>query len=151
MSLILALFGLAQLPINVAGLLLILLAFGLFVAEAFIVSHGALAAGGVVSLAFGGLLLFDTDSEAFEVSVPIVIFTAALLGSFFVWVIEQGGPDAPPQVHTGVGGADRRARRGALALDPTARLRAGRSVARADAIGRPGARAAESSCDPSTA
>ena len=44
-SLILALFGLAQLPINVAGLLLILLAFGLFVAEAFIVSHGALAAG----------------------------------------------------------------------------------------------------------
>ena len=42
-SLIMALFGLAQLPINVAGLLLILLAFGLFVAEAFIVSHGALA------------------------------------------------------------------------------------------------------------
>ena len=75
-SLILALFGLAQLPINVAGLLLILLAFGLFVAEAFIVSHGALAAGGIVSLVFGGLLLFDTDSDAFEISVPVVIFTA---------------------------------------------------------------------------
>src|SRR5205807_2426775 len=45
-ALILSLYGLAQLPINVAGLLLILLAFGLFVAEAFIVSHGALAAGG---------------------------------------------------------------------------------------------------------
>ncbi len=43
-SLILAFFGLAQLPINVAGLMLILLAFGLFVAEAFIVSHGALGA-----------------------------------------------------------------------------------------------------------
>ena len=80
MSLILALFGLAQLPINVAGLLLILLAFGLFVAEAFIISHGALAVGGVVALAFGGLLLFDTDNEAFDISVPIVIFTAALLG-----------------------------------------------------------------------
>ena len=91
MSLILALFGLAQLPINVAGLLLILLAFGLFVAEAFIVSHGALAAGGVVSLVFGGLLLFDTDSEAFDISVPVVIFTAALLGGFFVWVDQQGG------------------------------------------------------------
>src|SRR5689334_15702682 len=54
-SLIIALFGLAQLPINVAGLLLILLALGLFVAEAFLTSHGALAIGGVVSLIFGGL------------------------------------------------------------------------------------------------
>ena len=100
-SLILALFGLAQLPINVAGLLLILLAFGLFVAEAFIISHGALAAGGVVSLAFGGLLLFDTDSDAFEVSVPIVIFTAALLGSFFVWVASKAVETRHREVHTG--------------------------------------------------
>ena len=100
-SLILALFGLAQLPINVAGLLLIVLAFGLFVAEAFIVSHGALAIGGVVSLAFGGLLLFDTDSDAFEVSVPIVIFTAALLGSFFVWVASKAVQTRHRAVHTG--------------------------------------------------
>jgi membrane-bound serine protease (ClpP class) len=100
-SLILAFFGLAQLPINVAGLLLIALAFGLFVAEAFIVSHGALAVGGVVALAFGGLLLFDTDSEAFEVSVPIVIFTAALLGSFFVWVASKAVQTRHRAVHTG--------------------------------------------------
>jgi membrane-bound serine protease (ClpP class) len=88
-SLILALFGLAQLPINVAGLLLILLAFGLFGAEAFIVSHGALAAGGVVSLAFGGLLLFDTGNPAFDISVPVVLLTAAVLGGFFVWIISK--------------------------------------------------------------
>jgi membrane-bound serine protease (ClpP class) len=100
-SLILALFGLAQLPINVAGLLLIALAFGLFVAEAFIISHGALAVGGVVSLAFGGLLLFDTDNDAFEVSVPIVIFTAALLGSFFVWVTSKAVQTRHREVHTG--------------------------------------------------
>jgi membrane-bound serine protease (ClpP class) len=100
-SLILALFGLAQLPINVAGLLLILLAFGLFVAEAFIISHGALAIGGVVSLAFGGLLLFNTDNEAFEISVPIVIFTAALLGSFFVWVASKAVQTRHREVHTG--------------------------------------------------
>ena len=80
MSLILSLFGLAQLPINAAGLLLIALAFSLFVAEAFIVSHGALAAGGIASLVFGGLLLFDTDSEAFDISVPLVIFTARAAG-----------------------------------------------------------------------
>jgi len=88
-SLILALYGLAQLPITAAGVLLTLLAFALFVSAAFIVSHGALAVGGVVSLIFGGLLLFDTGSEAFEISVPVVIFTAALLGGFFVFVISK--------------------------------------------------------------
>ncbi len=100
-SLILGLFGLAQLPINAAGLLLILLAFGLFAAEAFIVSHGALAAGGVVALIAGGLLLFDTDSEVFDISVPVVIFTAALLGGFFVWVISKAVQSRHRQVHTG--------------------------------------------------
>src|SRR4051794_15024363 len=100
-SLIIALFGLAQLPINIAGLLLILLAFGLFVAEAFIVSHGALAAGGVISLIFGGLLLFDTNNDAYEISVPIVIFTAALLGSFFAWVISKAVQARHREVHTG--------------------------------------------------
>jgi membrane-bound serine protease (ClpP class) len=100
-SLIIALFGLAQLPVNIAGLLLILLAFGLFVAEAFIVSHGALAGGGIVSLFFGGLLLFDTNSEAFDISVPIVIFTAALLGSFFVFIISKAIEARHRRVHTG--------------------------------------------------
>jgi membrane-bound serine protease (ClpP class) len=100
-SLIIALFGLAQLPINVAGLLLILLAFGLFVAEAFIVSHGALAAGGVIALIFGGLLLFDTNNNAYEISVPVVILTAALLGSFFAWIISKAVQARHRTVHTG--------------------------------------------------
>ncbi len=100
-SLILALYGLAQLPITAAGLLLILLAFGLFVAEAFIVSHGALAVGGIVSLIFGGLLLFNTGSEAFEISVPVVIFTAALLGGFFVFVISKAVEARHRHVRTG--------------------------------------------------
>ena len=98
---VIALFGLAQIPINVAGLLLILLAFGLFVAEAFIVSHGALAAGGIVALVFGGLLLFDTDSEAYDISVPIVILTAALLGGGFVFIISKAVQARHRAVHTG--------------------------------------------------
>jgi membrane-bound serine protease (ClpP class) len=100
-SLILALYGLAQIPISVAGLLLILLAFGLFVAEAFIISHGALAAGGIVSLIAGGLLLFDTESSAFEISVPLVIFTAAVLGGFFVWIISKAVQARHGRVRTG--------------------------------------------------
>lgn len=100
-SLILALFGLAQLPINAAGVLLILLAFALLVAEAFIVSHGALAAGGIVSLIFGGLLLFDTDSDAFSISVPVVISTAALLGGGFTFVISKAVQARHERIHTG--------------------------------------------------
>jgi membrane-bound serine protease (ClpP class) len=100
-SLILGLFGAAQLPLDIAGVLLILLAFGLFVAEAFIVSHGALAAGGIVSLIFGGLLLFDTNSDAYEVSVPVVIFTGALLGGFFVFVISKAVQTRHRRVYTG--------------------------------------------------
>jgi membrane-bound serine protease (ClpP class) len=71
------------------------------VAEAFIVSHGALAAGGVVSLIFGGLLLFNTNNDAYEISVPIVIFTAALLGSFFAWIISKAVQARHGPVHTG--------------------------------------------------
>ena len=100
-SLILALFGFAQLPLNVAGVLLILLAFGLLVAEAFITSHGALAAGGIVSLVFGGLLLFNTNSDAFEISVPIVLFTGALLGGFFAFVVSKAVEARHREVQTG--------------------------------------------------
>jgi membrane-bound serine protease (ClpP class) len=100
-SLILALFGFAQLPLNIAGVLLILLAFALLIAEAFIVSHGALAAGGIVALVFGGLLLFDTNSDAYEVSVPVVIFTGALLGGFFVFVISKAVEARHRRVYTG--------------------------------------------------
>jgi membrane-bound serine protease (ClpP class) len=71
------------------------------VAEAFIVSHGALAAGGVISLIFGGLLLFNTNNSAYEISVPVVIFTAALLGSFFAWVIGKAVQARHRKVHTG--------------------------------------------------
>jgi membrane-bound serine protease (ClpP class) len=98
---ILGLFGTAQLPINAAGVLLILLAFGLLVAEAFVVSHGALAVGGIAALVSGGLLLFDTGSEAFDVSVPIVIFTAALLGGFFLFIVSKAVATRHERVHTG--------------------------------------------------
>lgn len=100
-SLILALFGLAQLPISAAGVILILLAFGLFVAEAFIVSHGALALGGVVSLVFGGLLLVDTNGDAFSISVPLVIAVGALLGGFFVFIISKAVEARHRRVFTG--------------------------------------------------
>jgi membrane-bound serine protease (ClpP class) len=78
-SLILALFGLQVLPISAAGLLLMVLAFAFFGAEAFIPSHGALTVAGSVCFVLGALLLFDPAGESYEVSLTVVIAIAATL------------------------------------------------------------------------
>ncbi len=80
--LVMGLFGLQVLPINWAGVLLILLGFGFFVAEAFVISHGALALAGTVSFVIGALLLFDPAGSAYQVSVWVALaigLTLALL------------------------------------------------------------------------
>jgi membrane-bound serine protease (ClpP class) len=78
-SLILALFGLQVLPISAAGLLLMVLAFAFFGAEAFIPSHGALTVAGSVCFVLGALLLFDPAGESYEVSLTVVLAIAATL------------------------------------------------------------------------
>jgi membrane-bound serine protease (ClpP class) len=81
-SLIIGLFGLQVLPFSWAGILLMLVAFGFFVAEAFVVSHGALAVAGAVAFVFGALMLFDPAGEAFQVSLPVAIAIAAVFALF---------------------------------------------------------------------
>jgi len=89
-SLILAFFAFQSLPINYAGLLLILFGIVLLVAEIKIVSHGILAIGGIVSMALGSLMLFDAPEIGLRVSwwaiVPMVGATAGL----FLFVIAAG-------------------------------------------------------------
>ncbi len=83
-SLIVGLYGLQVLPVSAAGLLLMVLAAGFFVAEAFIVSHGALTLAGAVMFVIGSLLLFDPAGEAYQVSLwtalGIAVTLALLLG-----------------------------------------------------------------------
>src|SRR5207244_3762132 len=64
-SLLLAFFAFQTLPINYAGLLLIIFGIILLIAEIKIVSHGVLAIGGIVSMAFGSLMLFDAPEVGF--------------------------------------------------------------------------------------
>jgi membrane-bound serine protease (ClpP class) len=78
-SLIVGLYGLQVLPVSAAGLLLMLLAAGFFVAEAFIVSHGALTLAGAVTFVIGALMLFDPAGEAYQVSLPVAVGIAATL------------------------------------------------------------------------
>ena len=84
-SFVLGAFGSAQLPVTAVGIALIVLGIALIVAETQLPTGGLLGFGGVVALALSGLLLFDTDSDLVEVSVPIVITTAVLLGGFLAF------------------------------------------------------------------
>ncbi len=82
-SLIVGLYGLQVLPISAAGLLLMLLAAGFFIAEAFIVSHGALAVAGAVMFVIGALMLFDPAGDAYQVSMPVAVAIAGTLALIF--------------------------------------------------------------------
>jgi membrane-bound serine protease (ClpP class) len=85
-SLILGLFGLQVLPISAAGLLLMLLAFAFFAAEAFVPTHGAITVAGAVCFVIGALLLFEPAGDTYEVSVPAVIAIAATLAGLMALV-----------------------------------------------------------------
>ncbi len=87
-ALLLGLFGTAQLPVAVAGVLLLLLAVGLIVAETQI-PGGVLGAAGVVALAASGLLLYDTNSDEFGVSPPVVIALALVIGAGMIFVVRK--------------------------------------------------------------
>jgi membrane-bound serine protease (ClpP class) len=80
-SLVIALFGLQVLPISWAGVLLMLLAAGFFVAEAFVVSHGALALAGAVAFVIGSLMLFDPAGEDYQVNLRVALIVAGVMAA----------------------------------------------------------------------
>ncbi|MBM2831706.1 MAG: hypothetical protein HW414_758 [Dehalococcoidia bacterium] len=86
-SLLLAFYALGVLDAYWGGLLLIMLAFGLFIAELFVISQGILAAGGIASFVTGSLLLFSGRSPMFQVNPWLVALTASLVAAFFIFVI----------------------------------------------------------------
>ena len=80
--LILALISLQLLAFNHAGLVLILLGVALLIGEAFMPSFGVLGIGGVISLALGSFLLFDTQDSGVGVDRPIIFAAVGTLASF---------------------------------------------------------------------
>ena len=85
-SLILGLYGLSVLPISVAGLLLMILAFAFFAAEAFVPTHGAITVAGAVCFVIGSLLLFEPAGNAYKVSLPAVLAIAGTLAALMALV-----------------------------------------------------------------
>lgn len=88
-SLILAFFAFQALPVNYAGVLLILLALILFIAEIKIVSHGMLTIGGIVSMVFGSLLLFESPEPYLRVSLGVILITILVTTLFFALVVAK--------------------------------------------------------------
>jgi membrane-bound serine protease (ClpP class) len=82
LSLILAFFSFQTLPVNYAGVVLILLAIIFFIAEVKVASYGILSIGGLVALTLGSLMLF----ENMRVSLKLMMPTIVLVGGFFVVV-----------------------------------------------------------------
>ena len=90
LALILALYMAAVLPINAAGLALMLLALGLFVADLFAPTHGVLTAGGALAFFLGALMLFDRSEPAFRLSLGLIIPSTVLTVAFFTFVVGAG-------------------------------------------------------------
>jgi len=85
-SILLALWGLQMLPVNYAGLGLILLGIVFFAAEAFVPSYGALGIGGVAAFAFGALLLIDSDLPGFGIPTSLIVVATLFSAAFVIGV-----------------------------------------------------------------
>ncbi len=86
-SLLLALYAFQVLPVNYAGLALIIVGVALMVGEAFMPSFGVLGIGGIVSFVMGSVLLLDDDNLA--ISLPLIGGTALITAGFIMWVLTR--------------------------------------------------------------
>lgn len=83
---LLALYAAQVLPINYAGLALILLGILFMIGEAFVPSFGALGIGGVIAFVIGSIILIDTDYEGYGISIPFIA-TFAIANTLFFFTI----------------------------------------------------------------
>jgi membrane-bound serine protease (ClpP class) len=103
-ALILALYAFQQLPINYAGVLLILLAIVMFIAEIKIVSHGVLTIGGIAAMVLGSLMLIDAPAPYMRISIWAILGTAAGTAMFFLFVVGAGVKALRRKTTTGMEG-----------------------------------------------
>ena len=86
-ALLLALYSFQLLPINYAGMALILLGIALMVGEAFQPSFGVLGIGGIIAFVMGSIILIDTDVPGFGVDISVIVTFAATSVLIFIFVI----------------------------------------------------------------
>ncbi len=91
-SLILAFYALHTLPVNYAGLALIIFGIIFFLLEIKVTSYGLLTVGGAISLVLGSIMLYDPEStlEGISISMEIIIFIAVITALFFIFAVGMG-------------------------------------------------------------
>jgi membrane-bound serine protease (ClpP class) len=100
-SLLLAFYSLGVLPVNWAGVLLIVLAIGMFVAEALTAGFGILAGGGIVSLIIGSLILFKGASPLFQVNPWLIATVTITLSAAIIFIVSRAVKVHRKQASTG--------------------------------------------------
>jgi membrane-bound serine protease (ClpP class) len=100
-SLLLAFFSLGVLPVNWAGILLIALAFGLFVGEVLTTTFGLFTAGGVIALVIGSLILFKGASPLFRIDPWLIAGVTIVIAGVFAFVVNRAIRAHRKQASTG--------------------------------------------------
>jgi len=100
-SLLLAFFSLGVLPVNYAGILLIVLAFALFVAEVLTTTFGLFTMGGVTALVIGSLILFKGAAPVFQIDPWLIATVTIMITGLFAIVINRSINAHRKQAKTG--------------------------------------------------
>jgi membrane-bound serine protease (ClpP class) len=90
LCLLLAFFTFQVLPVNYAGILLILFGVGLLILEVKVISHGVLSVGGIISLLFGSMMLMDTTAPELQVSLSVILPVVAGLSAILILLVRLG-------------------------------------------------------------
>src|SRR5208282_4451139 len=85
--LILGFYAMQALPVNYAGLMLIIMGLVLLILEVKIVSHGLLALGGIIALLFGSLMLFESSLPFFKLSMAVILPVVLITALLFVFTV----------------------------------------------------------------
>ncbi|MCK5086764.1 MAG: nodulation protein NfeD, partial [Melioribacteraceae bacterium] len=123
--LILAFYSFHTLPINYAGLALIIFAIILFILEIKIVSYGILTIGGTVSLVLGSIMLIDVESalESISISWEVILAVVVLTLAFFIFAIGFGIKAQKKKVTTGSKGIINEKGKAISQLEPTGQVK----------------------------
>ena len=118
LCLLLAFFAFQILPVNYAGLLLILFGLSLLMLEVKITSYGLLTAGGLASLLFGSMILMDSSVPELQVSLRLVLPIVFGVAGIAVFLVRLAWPPSGTPPVTGVAAMIGEAGRALTAIEP---------------------------------
>jgi len=124
-ALVLAFFAMQTLPVNWAGLILIILAIVMFLLEIKVASYGFLTFGGLVSLVIGSIMLFDSPIPALRVSWSVIVPTVIGTVIFFAFALTLGIRAQKNKVTTGKKGLEGEIGEAFEDINPKGRIKIG--------------------------